>query len=488
MHGLADDFVAELCEWIAIPSIGADPAHHADVARSAEWLATALRRDGWPTVEVWDTGPALPAVYACWPAEDPAAPVVLVYGHHDVQPVDPVEHWQHPPFEAVVRGEELFGRGASDDKGQVAMHLLGLRAHLAATGQTAPSVTLKLLVEGEEESGSPHIATLLAEHRTKLGADLVVFTDTPLFDRSAPTVCTGQRGHITATITMTSGNSDLHSGRFGGGVPNAAIALARLVAAVHDEQGRIAIPGFYDDVREPSALEREHFARLPFDEAAWLAGPADGVTAATGEAGWTTLERTWVRPTAEITGIHGGYTGPGVKTIVPRQASTALTCRLVPDQQLDRVQELIRRFVAEHTPPGVTAEVVFHGSGVPPYAVDIDHPATLAVRDALAAAFDQEVLFSRTGGSGPAALLHAWLDVPVVYFGATLPDDRIHAPNERVVLPVLLRGAEALARLWRLLPDRLRTPAAEPAGITAELGLAGSARPEPGREQEANRA
>jgi acetylornithine deacetylase/succinyl-diaminopimelate desuccinylase-like protein len=454
VDALAPDFVARLREWLSIPSIGTDPAHHGDVARSAEWLAESLRADGWPTAEVWDDGPALPAVYAHWPAADPDAPTVLVYGHHDVQPVDPIELWRHPPFEPTLDGEELFARGASDDKGQVAMHLLGLRAHLAATGRTSPAVSLKLLVEGEEESGSPHILDLIRDHRDRLSADLVVVTDTAVFNRDAITVVTGQRGVVEAEVTFASGTMDLHSGRFGGAVPNPAVALASLVAALHDASGRVAVPGFYDDVRPPSDVERADFAALPFDQAAWLAGPGAGVAEASGEAGWSTLERTWVRPTAEVNGLVAGYTGPGVKTIVPHRASAKLSFRLVPEQRVDRVRELVRAFVDAHTPPGVRADVRFGGASEP-YAAPTDHPATLAVRDALRSAFRQEVRFARAGGSGPASALHTGLGVATVYFGVGLPDDRIHAPNERVVLPFLLRGAEALAYLWRVLPDRL---------------------------------
>ncbi|WP_367132101.1 M20/M25/M40 family metallo-hydrolase [Saccharothrix sp. HUAS TT1] len=451
---LADDFLSGLREWLAIPSISADPAHHADVGASAHWLAEALRRDGWPDVRVWDEGPALPTVYACWPAADPNAPTVLVYGHHDVQPVDPVEQWQRPPFEAELVGEELFGRGASDDKGQVAMHLLGVKAHLAATGAERPEVTLKLLVEGEEESGSPYLTRLLDDHRDDLSCDLVVFTDTPLYGRDAPTVCTGQRGVYGAEVVFTGGTSDVHSGRAGGSVPNPATAIARLVAALHDADGRVRLRDFYTDVTEPTAAERADYAALPFEESVWLAN-AGGAQGLAGEPGWSTLERVWVRPTAEVNGIQGGYTGPGLKTIVPAQASVKLSFRLVPDQRPERVADALREFVAAHTPAGLRAEVIASGDGAPPYAVDVSHPAVGAVRDAVQAAFEQPVRFSRTGGSGPAALLHGWLGVPVVYLGATLPDDRIHAPNERVVVPLLLRGAEAAARLWRLLPERL---------------------------------
>ncbi|MFS8101241.1 M20/M25/M40 family metallo-hydrolase [Lentzea alba] len=452
---LTESFTAGLVEWIKIPSIGVDPAHHVDVRRSAEWLASRLREDGWPEIEIWDHGPALPAVYACWPAEDPEAPTVLVYGHHDVQPVDPVERWHHPPFEPVISGDELHGRGASDDKGQVLMHLLAVRAHLSATGQNAPSVTLKLFIEGEEESGSPHLRKLLDDHKNDLDCDLVVFTDTALHEREAPTVNTGQRGVLGGEITFFGGTDDVHSGRAGGAIPNPATALAKLIAALHDDEGRIQLEGFYDDVKEPSTQERKDYAELPFDEQKWLAHNGGGAQQLHGEPGYTTLERIWVRPTAEINGMSSGYTGPGLKTIIPASATAKISFRLVPDQLPEKVADQLREFVAKHTPPGIKAEVGFRGTGAPPYAISPDDPANATVKEAMELAFEQPVRFARAGGSGPAAVLQAWLGVPLVYLGATLPDDRVHAPNERVVVPLLLKGAEAAAHLWRMLPERL---------------------------------
>jgi acetylornithine deacetylase/succinyl-diaminopimelate desuccinylase-like protein len=450
----ADGFLAALMQWLRIPSIGTDPAHHGDVAASARWLADALRAEGWPTVQVWDHGPALPAVYACWPSDDQDAPTVLVYGHHDVQPVDPLEQWEHPPFEPVVVAGELFARGASDDKGHLAMHLLGLQAHLAATGRSTPAVTVKLLAEGEEESGSPQITDLLRAHADELACDLAVISDTGIFERGTPSICTGMRGMVAGDVTFRGPEVDLHSGSFGGGVPNPATALARLIAALHDEQGRVQIPGFYDDVRAPSDAEREAFAKLPFDEAAWLAGPAGASRAATGEAGWSTLERIWVRPTAEVNGIAGGYQGPGHKTIVPREATAKLSFRLVPDQSTSKIAERVREFVAAHTPDGIEADVHI-GEGVPPCRSDVDHPATVAVLDAMGAAFGAEVLFSREGGSGPEAIIQTELGgVPLTFLGVGLPGDRIHAPNERVSIDLLHAGAEAVAVLWRLLGER----------------------------------
>ena len=453
----AEGFVEDLQDWLRIPSISADPQHHGDVARSAAWLAERLRAEGWPHVEVWDDTDALPAVYASWPAADPAdptVPTVLVYGHHDVQPADLADGWSFAPFEPEVVGEELRGRGASDDKGHLAMVRLGVAAHLAATGTDAPAVHLKLLAEGEEESGSAHLAALLAAHREALACDAIVVTDTGMVGRDAPTVCTGMRGMVDTEIVFRGASVDLHSGQFGGAVPNPVTELARLVAALHDEHGRVQVPGFYDDVRPPTDRERAAWAALPFDEPAWLAGSAAGARATAGEEGWSTYERLWARPTAEVNGMHGGYGGPGHKTIVPHAATAKLTFRLVADQDPARVLAGVREFVATHTPPGIEAEVIAGGPGVPPLICDVDSTLVTTIREAMGAALGAEVLPAREGGSGPEALLSTELAAPLAFLGVMLPSDRIHAPDERAVLPLLLAGAEATAHLWRLLGAR----------------------------------
>ncbi|RFU21901.1 M20/M25/M40 family metallo-hydrolase [Geodermatophilus marinus] len=450
------DLHADLDAWLRIPSISADPAHSGDVAASAAWLADALRRTGFPTVEVWET-PGAPAVFAEWPAGDPAAPVALVYGHHDVQPVDPLELWEHPPFEPTrvegPDGPELHARGAIDDKGNVAFHLLGIRAHLAATGRTSPAVTVKLLVEGEEESGSPHFAALLRERADRLRCDVVVVSDTGMAAPDVPSAVVAMRGLADAEITLRGPAVDLHSGSFGGGVPNPLHAMARLIAALHDDQGRVTLPGFYDAVRPLTDRERELMGRVPFDEAAWLAGPAASRTA-TGEAGFSTLERIGARPTAEVNGMWGGYTGPGHKTIVPAEAHAKITFRLVPDQRPADLAEQVKGWVAANLPEGIQADVHVPAGGVSPCASDLDSPAMDALLAAIGQAFDTDpadVLFTREGGSGPEADLVEALGAPLLFLGAGLPTDRIHSPNERVLLPMLHRGAEAAAHLWREL-------------------------------------
>ncbi len=447
----AGPFLENLKEWLTIPSVSGDPARRADVRRSAEWLAGHLRETGFPTVEIWETE-GLPAVYAEWRAADPAAPTVLVYGHHDVQPGEPLAEWHTAPFVPVERGEQLIGRGACDDKGQVLFHTLGLRANLAARGAAAPPVTVKMLVEGEEESGSPHFPDLLRTHRDRLACDAVVISDTSMWAKDVPSMCTGMRGLTEAEITLSGPAIDLHSGSFGGAVPNPLHAMAALLAGLHDDQGRVTLPGFYDDVVPLTATERALFAKLPFDQAEWLA-TAGGSKAAYGEAGYTTLERVWARPTAEVNGMWGGHTGPGGKTIIPREAHAKLSFRLVAGQDPIKVQESLQGWVAANTPPGITATVALPGTGVRPCFSPIDSPWVMAARRAMERAFGTEVLFTREGGSGPEADLGDILGAPLVFLAVGLDEDRIHAPNEKVEIPLLLKGAEAAAYLWNELED-----------------------------------
>jgi len=448
----ASAFFVDLKEWLAIPSISADPARRDDVRRSAEWLAGQLRTTGFPVAEIWDTGtpdaPGQPAVFAEWKAADPGAPTVLIYGHHDVQPIDPLDEWHSAPFDPIEQDGQILARGASDDKGQVLFHALGVRAALAASGQDAPPVTLKLLIEGEEESGSPHFPGLLHQQRDRLGCDLIVVSDTTMWSREVPSMCTGMRGLAEAQIDVTGPSRDLHSGSFGGAVPNPLQALAQLLAGLHDHEGRVTLPRFYDRVLPLSDEEREMFAKLPFDEKAWLTEAGDS-RAATGEAGFSTLERIWARPTAEINGMWGGHTGPGTKTIIPREAHAKLSFRLVADQDPADVLAGLQEYVADHTPPGVETRVVLPGPGVRPSHSPVDSPAVQAARRAMARAFDREVLFTREGGSGPEADLAEVLGAPLVFVAVGLDGDRIHAPNEKVDMDLLLKGAEAAAYLWQ---------------------------------------
>ncbi|HUJ05890.1 MAG TPA: M20/M25/M40 family metallo-hydrolase [Streptosporangiaceae bacterium] len=446
----AGGFFAALREWLAIPSISADPARAHDVLRSAQWLAGHLRGAGFPVAEVWETGtpasPGMPAVFAHWPAADQAAPTVLVYGHHDVQPVEPLDEWDSPPFAPVERDGLLLGRGASDDKGQVLFHALGLGAWLAANGAAAPSVSLKLIVEGEEESGSPHFADLLRRERERLACDVIVISDTTMWAADVPSMCTGMRGVVDAQIDVYGPERDLHSGSFGGAVPNPLHVLSGLLAGLHDEGGRVTLPGFYDKVVALTSAERDLFARLPFDEKAWLA-TAGNSGAATGEAGFSTIERIWARPTAEINGMWGGHTGPGGKTIIPREAHAKLSFRLVANQEPAEVAGMLRDYLAQRKPVGVDVVVTAEGPGVRPSFSPIDSPAVAAGRRAMERAFGTEVLFTREGGSGPEADLAEILAAPLVFIAVGLDEDQIHAPNERVDMGLLLKGAEVAAYL-----------------------------------------
>ncbi|MCQ8833423.1 M20/M25/M40 family metallo-hydrolase [Streptomyces malaysiensis] len=449
-HGAA--FLAELSEWLRIPSVSADPARTDDVRRSAEWLKDHLAATGFPVTEIWDT-PGAPAVFAEWPSGDPDALTVLVYGHHDVQPAAREDGWRTDPFEPVIEDGRLHARGAADDKGQVLFHTLGIRAHLAVTGRGAPAVNLKLLIEGEEESGSPHFPELIRSYADRLVCDTVIVSDTGMWSEDTPTVCTGMRGLVDCQIDLYGPGQDIHSGSFGGAVPNPATEAARLAAALHDADRKVAIPGFYDGVVELTDRERELFAELPFDEAGWLRTAHSRATL--GEAGYSTLERIWARPTAEVNGIGGGYQGPGGKTIVPSAAQLKLSFRLVAGQDVEKVQSSVRDWVAALLPAGIRHEITYWGA-TRPCLTPLDHPALQSVVRAMGRAFDQKIRFTREGGSGPAADLQDVLGAPVLFLGISVPSDGWHAPNEKVELGLLMKGAETAAHLWADLAENGR--------------------------------
>lgn len=459
----ADRFFADLTRWLAIASISAEPAHRPDVRRSARWLADSLRETGFPVAQVWDTD-GHPAVFAHWPSGRADAPTVLVYGHHDVQPVDPIDQWRTPPFTPTIRDGRLYARGASDDKGQVWFHALGVRAHLAATGRTAPAVNLKLLIEGEEEVGSPHFRRLVETHADRLACDVIVNSDTSMWSKDTPTVCVGMRGSIAGEVTFRGPSSDIHSGTFGGAVPNPLTELCRVLAQLHDEHARVTIPGFYDRVVALTPAERTLLARLPYDERDWLAGARSRSTA--GEEGLTTLERVWARPTAELNGVWGGHTGPGIKTVIPARASAKVSFRLVADQEPAQIQREFRAWVAGRVPAGIEADVHFYGDGVRPCLTPLGHPALRAMTRSVERAFGREVLYTREGGSGPSADLQDVLGAPVLFLAVCVPDDGYHGPNEKVETELLLKAAEAAAYLWEELAD--------PAPVDGTAGPAGA--------------
>jgi acetylornithine deacetylase/succinyl-diaminopimelate desuccinylase-like protein len=440
-----DRILATLEDWVRIPSISSAPEHAADVCRSAEFCASLLRDAGLEHVEVLD-GHGAPAVVGDWRHAGPDAPTLVVYGHHDVQPVDPLGLWEAPPFEPTVVDGELRGRGTVDDKGQILFEIEAVRGLLA--GEGCLPVNLVFLIEGEEEVGSPSIAALLEAEADRLRCDAVVVSDTTMVAPDVPSTCVGMRGLVAFDLALRTGEGDLHSGLFGGAVPNPAHHLARLVADLHDDEGRVTIPGFYDRVRPLTDAEAASLAAVPFDEDAWMR--TAGVRRLEGEAGCSTLERIGTRPTAEVVGIGVGYTGEGMKTIVPAGGHAKVTFRLVADQDPVDVAASFRRWVDERVPEGVEVQLTPHGA-VAPALTPVEHPAVGALSRAIEKVWGRPPLFTREGGSGPEEALGRILGAPVLFLGVGLPDDRFHAPNERLVLAQLWRGLLAAGELWHEL-------------------------------------
>jgi acetylornithine deacetylase/succinyl-diaminopimelate desuccinylase-like protein len=435
----AEALVAELTEWCRIPSISTDPAYEGEVRRSAEHLVGLMEAAGL-RADILEAAGAQPAVYGEWLGAGPDAPTITIYGHHDVQPVDPLELWQTPPFEPVVRDGCLYARGASDDKGQIHFQLSAVRHLLAADGRLP--LNLKFIVEGEEEAGSPNIEAFLAAHGERLAADVIVVSDTGMAARDVVSMVTAMRGLIYAEITLRTGVGDLHSGVFGGTVPNAAATLVELLGRLKDERGRIAIPGWYDDVRELTDEERRNIARLPFDPEEFMR--TAGVRALPGEQGYSPLERVGGRPAADINGVWAGYTGEGAKTVIPAEAHAKVSFRLVADQEPGKLEPLFEQWVRELSPDGAEVAVRWYG-GVRPCLTPIDHPGNRAAARAVERAFGAAPLFAREGGSGPERALSDALGAPCVYIGVILPDDQIHAPNERLHLDLYYKGMRAAA-------------------------------------------
>jgi len=435
-------FVSELAAWVRIPAISSDPLHKADLQKNAEHLATELRGLGPDRVEIWQT-PGHPAVFAEW-MKAPGKPTLLVYGHHDVQPVDPLESWVSPPFEPAIREGRMWGRGVVDDKGQVFIHVKAIEAFLKTVGQLP--LNLRLIVEGEEETGSENLDALLRDKATDLAADFVCVSDTAMFGRGIPSLCVGLRGLMYLEVRVDGPTTDLHSGSFGGGVMNPVNALARMISRLHDDEGRIQVPGFYEKVRELSAAERHEIAGLPFDEAAWLA--STGATAVFGERGYSTLERVWARPTLDCCGIHGGFAGEGAKTIIPAFASAKVSCRLVPEQEPEEIERLVASYLRQVAPPGVRVTVTYlHGGR--PYLAPTDHPVFEVAKRAFAKAFGRPTVFIREGGSIPFVRTIAdATGKPCLLMGFGQPDENAHAPNEWLDLENYHLGIKSAAHLY----------------------------------------
>ncbi|MCB5179196.1 M20/M25/M40 family metallo-hydrolase [Streptomyces sp. SMC 277] len=408
-----------------------------------------MRRTGFPHTEIWPTRSGLPAVHGCWPAADPAAPVLLVYSHHDVHAADPGEWRLTKPFEPHRHDGRLYGRGASDAKGQILCHLWALRAHLADTARDAPAVTVKYLVEGEEETGSRHLADLLAEHADALAADVVMISDTMLWSLRDAAVCAAVRGSVTATLTVRGAHRDLHSGAVSGAAANAATELCRLLGGLHDHTGRITLPGFYEPVAEPDPQLRASLDGLPFDPGAWLA--RTGTFGAGGEAGFTVPERLWTRPSAEVARLTAGPTDRPALGLVPADASADLLLRLVPEQRADEVAEQLRAWLDAHRRPGFGYRLEVSPTISDPYRTPPDHPALAALTRAVGHAYGAPPRLIGNGGAAPAAQLARACAAPVLFFGTGLPGDRWHGPDERAETAALGLGVRALARFFEEL-------------------------------------
>jgi acetylornithine deacetylase/succinyl-diaminopimelate desuccinylase-like protein len=431
--------------FLRIPSISALPQHADDCRAAAAWLVDALTEAGVEHAEAIDTG-GHPIVYADW-LHAPDAPTVVVYGHYDVQPVDPLDQWSSPPFEPVVVGERMLARGAADDKGQVHAHVMAASAILATRGGLP--VNVKYVFEGEEESSSEHLDAWLTTQRDRLAADVAVISDTGFFQGNLPAITLSLRGLMYAQIDVVGTAVDLHSGSYGGAVQNPANALADIIAGLKGPDGRIRIPGFYDDVVPLDEADRDAMASLPFDEADYQRQL--GLPALVGEVGYTTLERRGARPTLDVNGLWGGFAGEGSKTIIPASAHAKVSCRLVVDQDPDRIFAAFQAYVAEIAPPGVTVTVRKLGTGRPSLT-PVDHPATQAAARALEATFGRAPAYIRAGGSIPVcASFNSILGLPVVLLGFTPPDDNAHAPNEWMDLHNYETSIRTIARMWEEL-------------------------------------
>ena len=442
----ASDFENELCELLRIPSVSADSKFHSDVRRAADWVAARLQGLGLATERIETIGH--PLIYAETP-DVPGAPTVLVYGHYDVQPPDPLDQWITPPFEPTQRNGNLYARGATDDKGQMFTHIASVAAWMKVRGRLP--VKIKFLIEGEEEWGSKGINDYLRQPQTpaRLQSDICVISDTSQFGPGQPAITYGLRGIVGFELRLSGPRQDLHSGTFGGAVSNPVNALCKLLAAIHDDQGRVRIPGFYDDVLPIGDRERQELAKLPFREDKFQ--EQLGVSGLSGEAGFTTLERRWARPTFDINGIYGGYQGEGGKTIIPAKAVAKFTFRLVPKQDPEKIAKALEQFLRPLCPPGVTMELV-HQHGAQGVVVPLESPYVAAAARAIERGFGKSPVFIREGGSIPIVTTFSQLlSVDTLLLGWGLDDDNTHSPNEKFNLADFHRGIKASAALWEEL-------------------------------------
>lgn len=442
--------LAELIEFAAIPSVSADPTHASDVAAATNWVASKLTAAGRGRVDVRTIATAgNPVVYGEWLGA-PDAITVLVYGHYDVQPPDPLEKWTSPPFEPTLRDGRLYARGVSDDKGPMLIPIKVAEAFFAITSRLP--INVKFMFDGEEEIGSPSLDAFIRDHKELLAADFVISADGAMWRIDEPSLNVSSRGLAGLEITLTGPSKDLHSGRHGGSIANPLHAAASLIASLHDADGRVAVAGFYDNVRELPPAERAAIAALPFDEHVYLSQV--GAAAAFGEPGYSTLERQWTRPTLEVNGMWGGYEGPGSKTVIPSEAHVKITCRLVPDQDPAEIASLVSRHLESHLPPGTRLTITSPGHGARPSHIAPHHFGLEAADAALSAVYGRRPLRVRMGGTVPIGeFFERHMGLSTVFFSFSTADEDFHSPNEFFRVNRLHEGLEAWARYWTLLGE-----------------------------------
>jgi acetylornithine deacetylase/succinyl-diaminopimelate desuccinylase-like protein len=439
-------FVEGLSTFLRIPSISTLSEHKQDIRRAAEFVRDELLAAGMTAAELIE-GKGNPLVYAEWTGA-PGKPTILFYGHYDVQPPDPLDEWKSPPFEPQIRGNDIFARGSADDKGQVYIQIKAVEGLLKTTGKLP--VNVKFLIEGEEECGGEHIEAYVRSKPPRLKSDAAVVCDTEMFAPDLPTICVGLRGIVYGELFVEGANHDLHSGMYGGAAPNPLQAIAEIICALKDRDGHIKIPGFSDRVVPPSPVEREAWARLPFNQKEFTEKEM-GARELVGEPGVPVLDRLWARPTLEVHGIRGGFTGEGAKTVIPARAVAKISTRLVGDQRIDEAAQQIKAAIKAATPKGVTAEFKVLHAGAPSLT-NPDNRFIHAAADAMKQVFGKETVYIRSGGSIPiVGVFDQYLGIPSVMMGFGLPDDNLHAPNEKFHLPNFFRGIESVARYLEIL-------------------------------------
>ncbi len=436
----------DLKDFLRIPSISTDPAHQPDILRAARFVAEQLRAGGMHNVELI-VGDGNPLVYGDWLAA-PGKPTLLMYGHYDVQPPDPLDEWLSPPFEPEIRGDNIYARGAADDKGLTLILIKAVAGLLKKRGSLP--VNIRFLIEGEEEVGGEHIERYVSSKPARLRADAAIICDTEMFAPELPTICVGLRGIIYGELVVQGAEQDLHSGVYGGAAPNPIQAIAEILCSLKDRDGHIRIPGFHDRIVPPSDKERAAWARLPFHEKEYLHQEMKAI-ALVGEPEYPLFERLWARPTLEVHGIRGGFVGEGAKTVIPARAVAKISTRLVADQRPGEAVGQIQAAVAAACPRGVRAEFkAIHSA--PPSLVNPDNRFIKAAADAMTAVFGNETVYTRSGGSIPiVGLFERSLGIPSVMMGFGLPDDNLHAPNEKLYLPNFFRGIEAVEKYLEML-------------------------------------